>query len=420
MVVFRGMETNKTIALIGTLDTKGEEIGYLKSEIKRQGFKAIVIDVGVLGKPLFEADVSRAEVAKSGGIPLSKLIQRAKRGVEKETAVRIMSLGVKNIVQKLCESGEIDGVIAIGGAIGTAIGTNVMKALPYGFPKLMVSIILAGRLKQFVDSKDIMFMNYPTDILGLNFLTRRTLSNSSAALAGMLRNKEFFETPRKLVAITSLGVTTVAVLWAKSMIENLGYETVIYTIDTEGIDDLLRNELIYGILDLTPCELVKIHITQKSNNINRLSIAYNKGVPQILAPGGLDFIILPCSINDVPKKYSKRMLYKHSPYVTLVRVNKREAILLGKKMAEIANKSRGPIAIAVPLKGFSAIDKEGQLFYDNEIDNQFLKSLKKNLGEQVKLFEIDAHINEKRFVSALIEVFQNLLSGQTAIKSLKN
>ena len=399
---------SKAIALIGTLDTKGEEINYLQSEIKRHGFQTIVIDVGILGKPFFKADISREQVARSGGSSLLQLIQRAEKGIEKEIIVRTMSKGAKKIVEKLCKSGEIDGVIAIGGAIGTTIGTNIMKALPYGFPKLMVSIVLAGRLKQFVDSKDIMFMNYPTDILGLNFLTRKTLSNSSAALVGMLKNEKHLETPQKLIAITSLGVTTVGVLAAKSMMEDQGYEVVIYTIDTEGMDDLLKNGHIHGILDLTPYELVKIYVTQTSSNFNRLSIAYDTGIPQILVPGGLDFIILPCSIDDVPKEYRKRKLYKHSPYVTLVRVNESEACLLGKKMAEIANKSKGPIAITIPLKGFSAIDREGQPFYDKKIDNQFLESLKKNLSEHVKAYEIDAHINDKNFIDAAIEIFKNL------------
>lgn len=410
--VIRGvkMVKAKTIALIGTLDTKGDEIRYLKNQIEGRGLNTVVIDVGVLGEPLVKAGVKREEVAKAGGVSLIEIIKRAEIGVDKGEAVKVMIKGVKEIVRDLYASGKIDGIIAVGGAIGTAIGTAAMKVLPYGVPKLMVSIVLSGRLKQFVGSRDIAFMNYPTDILGLNFLTRRVLSNASAALIGMLTVEGLPQKSKSLIAITSLGVTTPAVLKAKEMIEELGYETIAYTIDTEGMDELLRNRVIQGVLDLTPYELVNIYITKTSNHSDRLSIAYEACIPQVIAPGGLDFIILPHSINNVSKKYKRRRLYKHSPYVTLVRVNKREAILLGKILAEKANTSKGSIVIAIPLRGFSAIDKEGQPFYDQRIDNFFITSLKKNVLSHIKVLEIDAHINDEAFVGEVIKVFNEIIN----------
>jgi uncharacterized protein (UPF0261 family) len=388
------MTRAKSIAIIGTLDTKGDEIKYLKNEIEARGFNTITIDVGVLGEPLVKADITREEVAEAGGLSLIELLKGAEMGVDKERAVTIMSKGAAKIVQGLYEAGKIDGIIAVGGAIGTAIGTAAMKVLPYGVPKFMVSIILSGRLKQFVNSKDITFINCPIDILGLNFLTKKILSNSCAALIGVLMFEEPFEQPKNVVAITSLGVTTPAVLKAKEMIENLGFETMVYTIDTEGMNEFLENGLICGILDLTPYELVDLYITKKSSHADRLSIAYKAGIPQVIAPGGLDFIILPYSIENIPNKYKIRKLYKHSPFVTLVRINKREAILLGKMLAKKANESKGPIVIAIPLRGFSSLDKEGQPFHDKVIDGYFISSLKKNVQPHVRVLEIDAHIND--------------------------
>jgi uncharacterized protein (UPF0261 family) len=397
------MVRTKKIVIIGTLDTKAEEIEYIRNQAKLRAFDTIVIDVGVLGQPLIEADIKREEVAKAGGMDLSELVKGAEAGVDKETAVRIMMNGVTKIVQDLHSTRKLDAVIAVGGAIGTAIGTAAMRALPYGVPKLMLSIILTHRLKQFVDSKDIAIMNYPTDILGLNFLTRKVLSNAGAAIAGMLTYEEPLRKPKRLIGLTSLGVTTPAVLMAKKLIEELEYETITYTINTEGLDDLLTTGLVDGILDLTPCELIDAYITKSSNNVDRLSTAYETGIPQVIAPGGLDFIILPCPINNVPKKYKRRKLYKHSPYVTLVRTNKRENVLLGRVIAEKANKAKGLTTIAIPLRGFSAVDKKGQPFYDQSTDKFFADSVKKNVLPHVKVLEIDAHINDEAFVKEVVE-----------------
>lgn len=406
-------ERTKTIALIGSLDTKADEIRYLKSEIERQGLRTLIIDVGILDKPLISADVNREQVAMAGGLPLSQLISRAKKGVDKEETVSIMIKGIQKVIQSLYTEGKIQAVISVGGAIGTAIGTAAMRTLPYGVPKVMISIVLSSRLRHYVGTKDIMFVNYPTDLLGLNFLTRNVLLNASAAAVGMTKSEVRNESTKSLIAITGLGVTTLAVLQTKQMLEDDGYETIVYTLDTEGMDELLQNKVVSAIADLTPYELVSLYVTKTSNHFSRLSAAYANNIPLVFAPGGLDFIILSNPIKDVPRKYRKRKLYKHSPYVTLVRTNMREASLLGQKLAKEANRAKGKVVVLMPLKGFSAIDKKGQPFCDPETDKQLLESVKKYALPHVRILEIDAHINDQAFAMEVVETLKKAIGEQT-------
>lgn len=401
----------KTVVLIGSLDTKSDEIAFLRDQITAEGYATIVIDVGILYTPLTRADIPREQVAMKGGSSLEKLIENSEKGVDKETAVNVMAHGASEILNDLFKHGKADAVIAVGGAIGTAVGTAAMKGLPYGIPKIMISIVLSSRMKQYVDSKDIVFINYPTDLLGLNFLTRKVLSNACGAVSGMLKTTEPEQTNKKLVAITCLGVTTPAVLKAKQKLEQRGYETIVYSIETEGLDELLEKDLISAVLDLTPYELINIHLMKTSLHTKRMAAANEKGIPQIIVPGGLDFLILACPINDVPEAYRQRQLYKHSPHVTLVRINKTEAIELGRVLAERANAAKGPTIVLVPLKGFSSIDMEGQPFFNPQVDESLLVSLKKNLDPSVKVIEVNAHINDEEFADLAFHTINSMLNN---------
>ncbi|OGD44845.1 hypothetical protein A3K79_03460 [Candidatus Bathyarchaeota archaeon RBG_13_46_16b] len=403
------MVHSKAVVLIGSLDTKSDEIAFLRDKIKAEGHETITMDVGILGEALTKADISREEVAARGGSTLRELVENARKGIDKAFAVKVMTEGASQIVAKLFCEGRVAAVVAVGGAIGTAIGTAAMKRLPNGVPKVMISIVLSSRMKQYVDSKDIIFVNYPTDLLGLNFLTRKVLSNASGAVSGMLRMKEPERNGKKLVAITSLGVTTPAVMKAKEKLEREGFETIVYTIDTEGLDELLEKGLISAVLDLTPCELVNIYLTNTSQHHTRMALANERGIPQVIAPGGLDFIILPFSINDVPESYQKRHLYEHSPNVTLVRIDSDEAERLGSVLAEKTNAAKGLAAVVVPTKGFSSIDKKGQPFYNDQVDRVLVNSIKDNLHRKVKMIEVDAHINDETFVDEAIKILKSMM-----------
>jgi len=176
----------KIIAIIGTLDTKGDEVKYIKEQIEKKGHKAVVIDSGVMGKPRIKADFSRERIAEAGGRTLKELIEAAERGVERAEATNVMIEGVKKIVNELFSSAKLDGTISLGGSTGTAIGVSAMKALPTGFPKLVATTALDT---VDVDDKDITLMQMPADILGLNSVMRKALGNAAGAIVGMVEAK---------------------------------------------------------------------------------------------------------------------------------------------------------------------------------------------------------------------------------------
>jgi len=397
---------NKTIGIIATLDTKGIEAEYLKKKIQEQGCSTIVLDVGSLGKPQAKADISQEEIVRKGGENFKKLIKKSRA-----EATRVMINGAKNVVNQLFSEEKLDGVIALGGSTGTSVGISVMKILPIGFPKLMVSTFL---FSEFIGKEDITVMQTPVDILGINRIMKRTLTLAAASIVGMVNADNVCDSDKPLIGITALGVTTSAVMNTIKLLENKGYETVVFHINTDILDRLIEQGIIDGIIDLTPSELVKAYILEElPERKNRMEKALEKGIPQVIVPGGLDMITLRSTLKEAQIKYKGRILMEHNPYITLVRTTKDENIKLAKIIAEKANRATGPVTIAIPLKGFSAVDKLGQNFYDPVIIKSFTKTIENNIRKEVNLIKVDAHINDKEFAQKLIEIYENNKKGSS-------
>jgi len=398
---------SKTIVIPVTLDTKGEEAEYLRKQIERKGHKTIVIDVGVLGKPLFKADISREKVARAGGKSLRELVEAAKKGADRTEATNVMIEGVKQIVRKLQAQGKLDGIISLGGSTGSAIGTSVMSILPIGVPKLMVS---TGFELQFVGAKDITIMQTPADILGLNSVMRQTLASAAGAIVGMAEAK-VREKAMPLIGMTALGVTTPAVMNMKPLLEKRGYEAIVFHSKTKILDELIADDRICGIIDLTTFEImipISFHLPEEMAE-DRLRIAGEKGLPQIIIPGGLDMFIFPGTKESVPPEYAERSLHVHGPDTVLVRTTREEVATAARVLAKRANSAKGPVAIVIPLQGFSAVDKQGQHFYDPEADAAFARVIKDAVKKQVDIIEVDAHINDVRFARKVVDTFDKLL-----------
>ncbi len=397
----------KTIVMPVTLDTKGEEAKYLKEQIERKGHKTIIIDVGVLGKPLFKADISREKVTRAGGKSLRELVEAAKKGADRTEATNVMIEGVKKIVRKLHAQGKLDGIISLGGSTGSAIGTSVMSTLPIGVPKFMVS---TGFELQFVGAKDITIMQTPADILGLNSIMRQTLASAAGAIVGMAEAR-VREKARPLIGITALGVTTPAVMNIKPLIEEMGYEALVFHSKTPILDELIGDDRISGVIDLTSFEIMiplSFHLPAEMAE-GRLSIAGEKGLPQVIVPGGLDMFIFPGTKETVPPEYSERRIHVHGPDTVLVRTTGEEVATAGKLLAKRANSAKGPVAIVIPLGGFSSVDAEGQHFYDPDADATFVRAIKDNVENKVDIIEVDAHINDVKFARKVVDIFNKLL-----------
>lgn len=405
----------KTIAVIGTLDTKGEEVAYIKEVIKREGYAALLIDVGTY-EPTITPDVSNEEVARAAGTPIEELRERADEGYAQE----VMSRGLTAIVKRLHEDGKVNGVIAIGGGMGTAIATTAMRALPIGFPKVMVStskIVQAG-IRWYVGSKDITIMHSVADILGLNRVTKKVLANAAYAICGMVKAQVPLDV-KKLAAATALGTTTALVSHVRKELEAKGYEVVVFhTVGPggEAFEAFIEESRPVGVLDLSINELGnELFGGLARAGPVRLETAGRLGIPQVVAPGNADFINF-LSPETVPQRYRGRRLHVHNPQATVMRLNGAEMAKLGQVLAEKLNRSKGRVAVLIPLKGFSAHSREGGVFYDPSADDAFVQALKANLLPQIDLIEVDAHINEPKFANAVVSKFLELTEKKVLLQ----
>jgi uncharacterized protein (UPF0261 family) len=406
------------IILPGTLDTKGVEFQFVRDLLRQRGLETLVIDTGVMGPPLFEADVPRERVFEAAGTTANAIRQAGDRGRAVEAAAR----GVAKVVQELHREGKVAGVLGLGGSAGTTIGSAAMRALPFGVPKVMVSTLASGQVKPYVGVRDILMMNSVVDISGLNRVSRTVLANAANAIAGMVLgvgNRESGVGSREsagwnqgpgedkpVITATMFGVTTPCVSAAQKQLEKAGYEVLVFHATGVGgmtMEAFIADGLIAGVLDITTTELADELVGGVlSAGRDRLTIAGLHGVPQVISLGALDMVNFGPP-DTVPDRFKGRRFYQHNPTITLMRTTPEENDRLGKEIAEKASAAGGPTAVLVPLRGVSAIDREGQPFWWPEADQALFKSLRNWIGPQVRLIELDMHINDPEFARIAVE-----------------
>ncbi len=408
--------SRKTVAIIGTLDTKGEEFAYLRVSIEAAGLATLLVDCGVLDPPACKPDISREQVAQAGGHTIEALVAARDRGA----SITAMAAGAAVLVRRLFEEGKIDGLISLGGSAGTTIGTAAMRSLPAGFPKVMVSTLASGDTRPFVGSRDIAMLYPIVDIAGLNWISRRILGNAAAAIAGMVNRPVTESQPsRPLVAATMFGVTTPCVTAARHILEQCGYEVLVFHATGTGgqaMESLIEDGYFAGVLDITTTELAdELAGGVMSAGPHRLEAAAAKEIPQVVCPGAIDMVNFG-PLDSVPEKYRQRRLYVHNPNVTLMRTTPEECAQLGRITAEKLNRARGPVAFMMPLRGVSAIDAPGQPFAWAEADTCYLEGLKTNLNSRVRLVEVDAHINDATFSECAAKTLLELMTATSVSK----
>ncbi len=402
-----------TIALLGTLDTKGEEHAFVADEVRRRGHRTLVIDVGVLDKPRLKPDISRLEVAAAAGVDLAALVEKRDRG----EAVAAMSRGAPIILARLAAEQKIDGVISLGGGGGTAIATAAMRALPIGFPKLMVSTLASGNTAQYVGVKDIVMFPSIVDVAGLNRISRQILTRAAGAICGMVeagvmpaahaagdRLKAELQTEDKPIVVASqFGNTTACVDHARKILEAAGYEVLVFHATGIGgrtMESLIESGMVAGVLDITTTEWADELVGGVLNaGPTRLEAAARHGVPAIVAPGCLDMVNFGPP-ETVPAKFHGRNFYQHNPQVTLMRTTPEECAQLGTILAEKIDLSTGPVTVLLPAKGISVISAPGQKFHDPAADRALFETLKANLRPDIEVVEMDCAINDPLFAEA--------------------
>jgi len=402
------------IALIGTLDTKGDEIAYVRERLVALGTKPIVIDSGILGEPGIEADVARADVAREAGHELEQVQAAGSRGA----AVELMSEGVRAVCLRLWLEGRINGVLCLGGAEGALLGAAAMHALPVGVPKVIVSPSASGRraFGPFVGESDVLVMHSVVDILGLNPIARSVFDNAAAAVAGMARDAggPVSELGGRSVGITMLGHTTPAVMRIRAALERVGHEPVIFHANGVGgpaMEKLIAAGALAGVIDYTLSEVANallggLHATGRE----RLTVAGKHGLPQVVVPGCVDFFNQGAR-ETVPESYRSRKSYYHNPVATLVRLDRDEMAELGRIVAERLNESRGPVRIVAPSQGFSLADVAGGELWDPDADAAFLDALSSGLRAEIPFELVDTHVNDPAFADLVAERYLSLVAS---------
>jgi uncharacterized protein (UPF0261 family) len=409
-----------TVLLIGTLDTKGPEIAYVRDQLQALGLSTIVADSGILAGPLdIVPDVSRAEVARLGGKTIEGLRQAGSRG----EAVHGMLLGLQRLALNLFRDRRLDGVLCLGGAEGAVLGASAMLSLPIGIPKIIVTPIASGRRRfgPLVGTRDVMVVHSVVDILGLNPISTTIFDNVAAAMAGMLHHGHRLRSDdgRPRVAITMLGNTTKAVMTIRDALARQGLDSVIFHSNGVGgpaMEELAADGLFVGVIDFTTDELADelvggFHVggPERLRRIGRL------GLPQIVVPGCIDFTVHGRP-EEVPARLQGRPVYTHNPEFTLVRTLPEEMEQLGRIFADRLNEATGPVEIMVPTEGLSIPNVPGGLFWDPGADAGFLASLRAHIRADIPISTHPRHINATEFALAVAERFVALLSSKGTIE----
>lgn len=400
------------IALIGTLDTKGAEIAYVRDRLAALGVRPVVVDSGILGEPDgCEPDIGREEVARAGGHELDAIRAAGSRGA----AVQLMLEGVRAVVLKEYGEGRVHGVLCLGGAEGALLGAAAMHALPVGVPKLIVSPSASGRraFGPFVGEGDVTVMHSVIDILGLNEISRAIFDNAAAAVAGMAREggRPVGGLGEKCVGITMLGQTTPGVMRVRDALVEAGHEPVIFHANGVGgpaMEHLIEAGALGGVVDYTLSELANtlldgIHATGP----DRLRVAGRHGIPQVVVPGCVDFFNQGPR-ESVPERFRARKSYFHNPVATLVRLDADEETALGRMVAERLNEATGPVHVVAPARGFSLADAEGGDLWDPEADRAFLDSLRSSLRPDIPYEQLDAHVDDAAFAEVVAQRYLTL------------
>lgn len=398
----------KTVAIVGTFDTKGRELQFIKECIEERGLATLCINTGVFD-PVVKPDISSDQIASAVGEDMEAIVSRRDRA----TATDVLSRGAKVLIPQLYSQGKFDGIISIGGSGGTSLATPAMQALPLGVPKVMVSTMASGDTSPYVGTSDIVMMPSVVDVEGLNDVSKVIFSNAANAIAGMVENRKEIENDGKpLLAATMFGVTTPCIKAAKDYLEEQGYEVLVFHATGTGgrcMESLIDQGFIKGVLDLTTTEWCDQVVGGVLNaGPDRLTAAGRKGIPQVVSTGALDMVNFG-PMDTVPSKFKDRNLYKHNPTVTLMRTTAEELHQIGHELAVRMNQAKGKTALMLPLKGVSAIDVEGGPFYDPEADQALFSTLKSEAGANVEVIEMDTDINDPEFAVAAAKKLISML-----------
>lgn len=408
---------SKRIILLGTLDTKGPEFNFARQLIEDRGHRSVTIDCGIMGVPFFEPTISRHKVAAAASTTIEDILAKS----DKNNAIRTMTEGSTAIVRDLYRDGQLDGMLALGGGQGTIMATTVMQALPFGVPKVMVSAVANGQAAfgPFVGIRDITIIHSVADVLGLNKVTRRVITEGVGAVCGMVEmDVAEQQTDRPTIGMTTAGVTTACAMHARDLLESRGYEVIAFHcngVGAKAMEELADAGHVDGILDISPKDIPDLLFGGIfPAGESRMEPTCRRGIPQVIVPGTTDFILYP-GVESVPAEILKRKYVIHNPLHTHVRTTYEEMFKVGEFIAVRLAQSKGPAEVMIPNRGFTQLNVEGGPMYDPDADRGFLaglqEALKRSGPGNIRIEEFDLHINDNLFAEKLADRIDAMIKG---------
>jgi len=393
----------KSIAIVGTLDSKGEEHLFLKEFIESRGYSTITIDVGTTGSSKFPPDHSVCKLI---------YIKEMERSLMVEAIIR----KAREVILDLYHQGKIGAIISVGGGTGTFVGTSIMKILPLGVPKFMVSTVASRDMSQTIGTKDITIMHSVVDMLGLNSISRLILARAAGAVCGMMSADSGAERESPRVALSLYGFVTQAAENIKSILEENHFEVIPFHANGTGgmaMEEMMEESYFDGILDLATHELVDAMFGGYCGAIGPQRLVSPEGVdtPRLVVPGGLDSAVLEFDSNSIPEQYKDRKIFFYD-FRSAIRLTADESGSLARILADKLNQSHNPIKILIPLKGWSEADREGDVLFDPESSHAFCETLEKALKRDVEVRQVDYHINDKGFAQEAANIMISMIKGR--------
>lgn len=405
------MELIDGVLIISTMDTKAEETYFLKDCLKAQNLKVLVLDAGIRGKSPIPVDISRDKVAAAAGSTLCDVQGLGHEG----KALNVMISGAIQCAKKLHKDGRIQGLLGLGGSMGTALGTGVMRKFPIGFPKVMISTMASRNTRSFVGTKDIMMLHSVCDLVGLNRVTKNVLREGALAVAGMIKGREFTPSEdRPLAVLSTLGTTEACVVRLRQALEIKGMEVLTFhTVGSGGdaMEELVRDEDVKFVVDLSLHELMD-HFFGGDYDAgqNRGKAAPEKGVPTILIPGNTDFLVTG-PLETALYRFPGRIMHSHNSAITVVSTEREEMIQLAGIMSDICKKAKGPMAVLIPMGGFSAFDSPDGPMENLDARHALAEALKNSLPQGILYSHSKHHINDPEFASKILDCMDRLLKA---------
>lgn len=401
-----------SVHLFATLDTKGDEAEFVRGRLRELGVEVTLVDVGCLGEPRVQADVTREDLFAAAGTTLAEMRSCGDRGL----AVTKAAEGAATLAARRYTEGKLSAVVGLGGSAGSTIASAAMRTLPLGVPKVLLSTLASGQTRPYVGDKDILLLNAVVDLAGLNRISRTVLDEAARAVAGLVKFPAVAKSPtdKPLVAATMFGVTTPCVERARRELEAAGYEVLVFHAVGSGgqaMESLIDQGLIAGVLDLTTTELADELVGGfLSAGPNRLTAAGRRGVPQVVSVGATDMANF-YGLDTVPERYKNRKLHKHNANVTLMRTTVEENTAIGTDIGCKCAAAVGRTAIVLPRQGVSAIDRAGQTF-DDPAAREALFAAIRRAAPTVETIELDAHINDEAFAVAAARKLLELITSR--------